>query len=124
MLGERIAKHGVQCWLVNTGWTGGPAGVGHRMRLGHTRAMVRAALAGRLDRIATEREPGFGLEVPTRVPGGVPDEVLRPRGTWPAPVAYDAAGGRLAGRVDKEFAPCCRPAPTALRGARPRAVAR
>src|SRR5438128_10363523 len=103
MLGERIAKHGVQCWLVNTGWTGGPAGVGHRMRLGHTRAMVRAALAGRLDRIATEREPVFGLEVPTRVPGGVPDEVLRPRGTWPDPVAYDAAAGRLAGLFQQNF---------------------
>jgi len=103
MLGERIAKHGVQCWLVNTGWTGGPAGVGHRMRLGHTRAMVRAALAGRLDRIATEREPVFGLEVPTRVPGGVPDEVLRPRATWPDPVAYDAAAGRLAGLFQQNF---------------------
>src|SRR2546425_6680575 len=119
MLGERIAKHGVQCWLVNTGWTGGPAGVGHRMRLGHTRAMVRAALAGRLDRIATEREPVFGLEVPTRVPGGVPDEVLRPRGTWPDPVAYDAAAGRLAGLFPEHFPQFPGPVPPPGAGAAP-----
>src|SRR3989449_11634794 len=116
MLGERIAKHGVQCWLVNTGWTGGPAGVGHRMRLGHTRAMVRAALAGRLDRIATEREPVFGLEVPTRVPGGVPDEGLRPRGTWADPVAYDGAAGGLAGGGRQNFRPVARPVQPATGG--------
>jgi len=102
MLGERIGKHGVQCWLVNTGWTGGPAGVGHRMLLSHTRAMVRAALAGQLDRIATEREPVFGLAVPTHV-GGVPDEVLRPRATWPDPTAYDGAAASLAGLFQQNF---------------------
>ena len=62
MLGERIARHGAHCWLVNTGWTGGGFGSGERMRLSHTRAMVRAALAGRLDDVPTMREPVFGLE--------------------------------------------------------------
>ncbi|HXF94687.1 MAG TPA: phosphoenolpyruvate carboxykinase (ATP) [Gemmatimonadales bacterium] len=103
MLGEKIARHGVQCWLVNTGWTGGPVGVGQRMRLPHTRAMVRAALAGRLDRVPTHVEPVFGLEVPLHVPGGVPDEILLPRATWADPAAYDAQAARLAALFRKNF---------------------
>src|SRR2546422_3293216 len=79
---------------VNTGWSGGPHGVGQRIRLGLTRAMVRAALAGKLDRIPTAPEPVFGLEVPLQVPG-VPDDVLLPRGTWRDPAAYDAQAARL-----------------------------
>ncbi|MBI1966387.1 MAG: phosphoenolpyruvate carboxykinase (ATP), partial [Gemmatimonadetes bacterium] len=81
LLGERIAKHGVQCWLVNTGWTGGPFGVGTRMKLSYTRAMVRAALAGKLDREPTAAEPVFNLAVPKHVPG-VPHGILLPRTTW------------------------------------------
>ena len=103
MLGERIAEHGVQCWLVNTGWTGGPFGVGNRMRLSHTRAMIRAALSGGLDRVPVRREPVFGLDVPQHVPGGVPDTVLDPRGTWTDPSAYDAQATRLAGLFRKNF---------------------
>jgi phosphoenolpyruvate carboxykinase (ATP) len=103
MLGERIARHGAQCWLVNTGWTGGRFGSGRRMRLSYTRAMVRAALAGRLDRVATTREPVFGLEVPAHVPGGVPDDLLRPRGTWSDPAAYDAMAAKLAGLFRQNF---------------------
>jgi phosphoenolpyruvate carboxykinase (ATP) len=103
MLGARIAQHGVQCWLVNTGWTGGPFGTGRRMRLSHTRAMIRAALSGLLDRVAVRREPVFGLEVPQHVPGGVPDDVLDPRGTWHDPAAYDAQAARLAGLFRKNF---------------------
>lgn len=95
MLGERIARHGVQCWLVNTGWTGGPYGVGQRMRLGLTRAMVRAALAGQLDRVATAPERVFALEVPLEVPG-VPGDLLLPRGTWGDAAAYDVQAVRLA----------------------------
>lgn len=95
LLGEQIAKHGVQCWLVNTGWTGGPYGAGQRVRLGLTRAMVRAALGGKLDRVPTAPEPVFGLEVPLQVPG-VPSELLLPRGTWSDPAAYDAQAARLA----------------------------
>src|SRR5205814_967691 len=94
LLGEKIAQHGGQCWLVNTGWTGGPYRVGERIRLGLTRAMVRAALAGTLDRIPTAPEPVFGLEVPLTVPG-VPDALLLPRGTWSDSAAYDTQGARL-----------------------------
>ncbi|HET7790199.1 MAG TPA: phosphoenolpyruvate carboxykinase [Gemmatimonadales bacterium] len=103
LLGERIGRHGVQCWLVNTGWTGGGYGTGQRMRLSHTRTIVRAALAGKLDRVETTREPVFGLEVPRHVPG-VPDEVLLPRATWRDPGAYDAQAKRLAEMFRKNFA--------------------
>jgi phosphoenolpyruvate carboxykinase (ATP) len=102
LLGGRIARYGVQCWLVNTGWTGGPFGVGQRMRLSHTRSMVRAALAGRLDRVATVPEPAFGLAVPTAVPD-VPTDVLLPRRTWADPATYDAQAGRLAELFRKNF---------------------
>ncbi|HVH67039.1 MAG TPA: phosphoenolpyruvate carboxykinase (ATP) [Gemmatimonadales bacterium] len=104
LLGEKIAKHGVQCWLVSTGWTGGPYGPGggERVRLSLTRAMVRAALAGKLDRIPTAPEPVFGLEVPLQVPG-VPDEILLPRGTWSDPAAYDAQAARLARMFRENF---------------------
>ena len=102
LLGEKIARHGVQGWLVNTGWSGGPFGVGQRMRLGLTRAMVRAALAGKLDRIPTVAEPVFGLEVPLQVPG-VPEDVLLPRATWPDPTAYDAQAAKLAQMFRQNF---------------------
>jgi phosphoenolpyruvate carboxykinase (ATP) len=102
LLGEKIARHGVQCWLVNTGWTGGPYGTGERMRLALTRAMVRAALAGKLDRIPTAAEPVFGLEVPLQVPG-VPEEVLLPRGTWRDAAAYDAQAVKLAQMFRQNF---------------------
>jgi phosphoenolpyruvate carboxykinase (ATP) len=103
MLGQKLARHGARCWLVNTGWAGGSYGTGRRMSLAHTRAMVRAALAGQLDRVPTTREPVFGLEVPTHVPGGVPDEILLPRGTWSDPTAYDATAAKLAGLFRKNF---------------------
>jgi phosphoenolpyruvate carboxykinase (ATP) len=102
MLGEKIARHGVQCWLVNTGWTGGPFGTGARMKLPLTRAMVRAALGGQLDRTPTVREPAFGLAVPTDVPG-VPADVLLPRRTWADPSAYDAQAARLAQSFRRNF---------------------
>ena len=102
MLGERIAQHGVQCWLVNTGWSRGPYGVGERIRLGLTRAMVRAALAGTLDRTPTAPEPVFGLEVPLTVPG-VPDALLLPRGTWSDSAAYDTQAARLAQMFRQNF---------------------
>jgi phosphoenolpyruvate carboxykinase (ATP) len=88
MLGERIERHGVKVWLVNTGWTGGAYGVGSRMKLSYTRAMVRAALSGALDRASFVKDPVFGVEVPTSVPD-VPPEILVPRRTWSDPAAYD-----------------------------------
>jgi phosphoenolpyruvate carboxykinase (ATP) len=81
--------------LLNTGWSGGPYGVGKRMKLGYTRAMVHALLDGKLDDVATRTHPVFGLAMPQSVPG-VPAEVLDPRGTWSDPAAYDAQAKKLA----------------------------
>ena len=97
MLGERIERHDATVWLVNTGWTGGPFGTGHRMELDHTRAMVREALDGRLDDASFTPHPIFGVFVPDHVPG-VPDSVLDPRDTWDDPDAYDRKAAELARR--------------------------
>jgi phosphoenolpyruvate carboxykinase (ATP) len=94
-LGEKIARHDVRVWLVNTGWTGGPYGTGTRMKISHTRAMIRAALAGQLDNVAYETDPIFNLQVPQAVPG-VPAEVLKPRNTWKDAAAYDEQARKLA----------------------------
>jgi phosphoenolpyruvate carboxykinase (ATP) len=102
MLGERIAKYGVKVWLVNTGWTGGPYGTGSRMKLSYTRAMVRAALAGMLDKVESVRDPVFGLQVPTVV-ADVPSQLLSPRGTWGDPTAYDAQARKLATMFRENF---------------------
>lgn len=102
LLGDKIAPHQSQVWLINTGWTGGPYGVGRRMDLGHTRAMVRAALSGNLDQEAMTADPVFGVMVPQAVPD-VPPEVLSPRSTWKDPAAYDAQAARLAEMFRKNF---------------------
>ncbi|NLE51594.1 MAG: phosphoenolpyruvate carboxykinase (ATP) [Chloroflexi bacterium] len=94
LLAENVQKHGAQLWLINTGWTGGPHGVGSRMKLSYTRTMVRAALNGDLDNVATTTDPIFGFELPTEVPG-VPSEILQPRNTWSDPAAYDAQAAKL-----------------------------
>jgi phosphoenolpyruvate carboxykinase (ATP) len=94
-LGEKIARHESRVWLVNTGWTGGPYGLGSRMKIAHTRAMIRAALSGALDTVGYDRDPVFNLEVPQSCPG-VPQEVLRPRTTWKEPADYDAQAHKLA----------------------------
>jgi len=103
MLADRLERHGVPVWLVNTGWTGGPVGTGKRMQIDHTRNMVRAALNGELADATFETDPFFGFEVPTSVPG-VPAEVLRPRDTWADPAAYDAKATELAGMFVANFA--------------------
>lgn len=95
LLGDKIDHHEVRCWLINTGWTGGPYGVGKRMSIGYTRAMVTAAIDGSLSGVRFETEPYFGLSVPTSVPG-VPDNVLNPRGAWDDKTAYDRQAERLA----------------------------
>jgi len=84
----------VDCWLVNTGWTGGPFGVGSRMKIGYTRAMVSAALDGTLAGIETRVDPIFGLHVPVNCPD-VPGDVLNPRNTWDDAEAYDVAARNL-----------------------------
>jgi phosphoenolpyruvate carboxykinase (ATP) len=102
MLAERLEEHDVPVWLVNTGWTGGPYGTGERMRIDHTRTMVRAALSGALDGVEYEDDPIFGVAVPTTVPG-VPSEVLRPRSTWSDPAAYDEKARELAHMFAENF---------------------
>ena len=95
MFGERIRKHQVKCWLVNTGWVSGPYGVGHRIDIKSTRAIIRAALSGALDNVPSRQEPHFGLQVPTACPD-VDNKLLWPRDTWRSPKEYDEAASRLA----------------------------
>ena len=102
MLGERIERHGARVWLVNTGWTGGPYGTGSRMKLSLTRAMLRAALSGKLDQTRFTRDPVFGFEVPAEVPE-VPAHLLSPRSTWADPAAYDAQARKLAAMFRENF---------------------
>ena len=96
LLGEKIVAHEVSVWLVNTGWSGGPYGVGHRMPIEHTRAMVHAALVGALEQVPTKPDRIFGLSVPTSCPD-VPTDILNPRSTWSDPKAYDSQADLLAG---------------------------
>ena len=101
-LGEKIAKHKSNVWLVNTGWSGGPYGVGSRMKIAYTRAMINAALAGQLDRVSYRKHEIFNVDVPTTCPG-VPDNVLDPRSTWSNPQAYDEQAKKLAGMFANNF---------------------
>jgi phosphoenolpyruvate carboxykinase (ATP) len=102
MLGKRMQEHGSQCWLVNTGWFGGPYGTGSRMKLPYTRAMVNAAIEGALDKVEFETDPAFGLTVPKTVPG-VPAEFLRARDAWKDKAAYDKTAADLSARFAKNF---------------------
>ncbi len=102
MLGEKMHKHDVHVWMVNTGWTGGPYGTGHRMKLNYTRAMITAALEGSLDNVKYDKDPVFGFAIPTECPG-VPAEVLHPRNTWEDKQAYDEKAKYLAGLFRKNF---------------------
>ncbi len=102
MLADRIAANRVTCWLVNTGWTGGPYGSGTRMQIAHTRAMIDAALSGKLDAVRTVEDPNFGLHVPECIKG-VPEGMLHPRNTWSDKQAYDDKAKELAGRFHANF---------------------
>jgi phosphoenolpyruvate carboxykinase (ATP) len=103
LLKELIAKHKVTCWLVNTGWTGGPYGTGHRMPIADTRRLLAAALDGQLAQAAMRTDPNFGFAVPTRVEG-VDSTMLNPRETWTDARAYDAQAARLVDMFVKNFA--------------------
>jgi len=118
MLGERLRKHKATCWLVNTGWSGGKFGVGKRMSLKITRALVDAALEGRLDQVEFISEPAFGLSIPVSCPG-VPAEILHPRSSWADKAAYDRQAIDLAARFDANFQTLG--APEAIRAAGPKA---
>jgi phosphoenolpyruvate carboxykinase (ATP) len=102
LLGNRIRQHNVKVWLINTGWSGGAYGIGERMAIPHTRAMVNAALDGKLDDVPTVHDPVFGLEIPQTCPG-VPTEILQPKNTWKDDAAYDAQAAKLAGMFHENF---------------------
>ncbi len=103
LLQEKIARFGSDCWLVNTGWTGGAYGTGSRMPIKATRALLTAALDGSLKGAEFRRDPNFGFDVPVAVPG-VPDVLLDPRQTWADPVAYDAQAAKLVAMFAENFA--------------------
>jgi phosphoenolpyruvate carboxykinase (ATP) len=102
LLGEKIAKHGAKCWLVNTGWSGGAYGVGERMKIAHTRGMLSAALEGKLATVGFTPDPIFGMLVPNSCPG-IPQEVLNPKSTWNDQNGYDDMARNLAQRFEKNF---------------------
>ena len=119
LLADKIRSHGVDCWLVNTGWTGGPYGTGHRMPIKHTRSLLAAALDGSLAEAECREDPVFGLRVPTAV-GGVPAEILDPRSTWSDGAAYDAKARHLADLFRANFKQFEADASDGIRGAGPR----
>ncbi|MCU1276439.1 MAG: Phosphoenolpyruvate carboxykinase [Bryobacterales bacterium] len=102
MLGEKIRQHEVSCWLVNTGWVGGPYGVGQRMKLSYTRAMLNAALSGELENVPMTPHPVFRVMVPKTCPN-VPAEMLDARGMWRDKAAYDRAAAELSARFNRNF---------------------
>lgn len=102
LLGKKIQEHGVNCWLLNTGWTGGAYGTGKRMKISYTRAMLSAALNGELDNVETCEDPFFGLQIPVSCPG-VPTEVLNPKNTWADKDQYDTAAKKLARMFHDNF---------------------
>ncbi|HEY6404694.1 MAG TPA: phosphoenolpyruvate carboxykinase (ATP), partial [Nitrososphaeraceae archaeon] len=102
MLGRKIEQHHTKVYLVNTGWSGGPYGVGKRINLNQTRAMVKAALTGGLERVEFVNDGIFNLEIPLACPG-VPSEILEPRRTWPDKKKYDLSGKKLARLFAKNF---------------------
>ena len=102
LLRERIEKYNVRCYLLNTGWTGGPYGIGERININYTRAMVKAAISGELEDVEMYTDPIFRLEVPTSCPD-VPSELLNPRNTWADKQAYDLQAADLAQRFKKNF---------------------
>ncbi|RYL93743.1 phosphoenolpyruvate carboxykinase (ATP) [Sporolactobacillus sp. THM7-4] len=102
LLGERIKRYSVSAYLVNTGWTGGPYGVGKRMKLAYTRQMIKAALEGRFSNVDTVTDPIFGLHIPEKCPG-VPDDVLMPWKTWPDYSAYKKTARELAEKFKDNF---------------------
>jgi phosphoenolpyruvate carboxykinase (ATP) len=114
LFGELIDQHDVDCWLVNTGWSGGAHGVGERMKIGWSRAVVRGAMSGALGNMPFTADPIFGFELPQQCPG-IPDEALHPRETWSDKAAYEAQARKLAGLFIENFKEYEEKAPTAVR---------
>ena len=103
MLSKKMKDANVKVWLINTGWTGGPYGIGSRMKLKYTRAMITAALNGELDDVAYENHKVFGIAKPQSCPN-VPSEILNPRNTWEDPALYDIKAAELAAKFKANFA--------------------
>jgi phosphoenolpyruvate carboxykinase (ATP) len=122
LLKERIAKGGVSCWLVNTGWTGGQYGTGNRMPIKVTRALLNAALDGSLNQVEFRHDPWFGFEVPVSVPG-VDEAILDPRRTWADKEAYDRTAAKLVNLFIENFAKFEAHVDQKVRSAAPRAGA-
>jgi phosphoenolpyruvate carboxykinase (ATP) len=118
LFGKLLARHDVDCWLVNTGWTGGAYPAGERIKIAYSRALVRAATSGALTKVPFTRDPVFGFEVPEHCPD-VPDELLHPRSTWSDPSAYDAKADELATRFAANFAAYADQASPEVRAAGP-----
>ncbi len=121
LLREKVDAHGATCWLVNTGWTGGAYGVGERMPIKATRALLKAALDGSLGAVEFRKDPNFGLDVPVSV-DGVDDALLDPRGTWADKGAYDAAARDLVDKFVANFAKFETHVDSNVRGAAPKAA--
>ena len=120
MLGERIRKYNTKVYLVNTGWTGGPYGVGSRMKLSYTRAMVSAALNGELEKAEYKHDDVFNVDVPQSCPGA-PSEIMNPRDTWADKAAYDEAAAKLAKMFKDNFDKKYPDMPEEIKNAGPRA---
>lgn len=123
MLGEKMRRHNVNIWLINTGWTAGPYGVGHRMKLSYTRAMITAALNGELDHVQYKTHDIFGLQMPVTVPN-VPSLVLDPRNTWADKNIYDEKANNLAMQFVKNFEKYAEKANAETLAAAPKIVAK
>jgi phosphoenolpyruvate carboxykinase (ATP) len=102
MLGKKMKEHEVNVWMINTGWSGGPYGIGHRMKLSYTRAMITAALEGKLDQVDFEAHPVFGMLMPTSCPD-VPAQILNPRNTWADKDLYDSKAKSLGAEFINNF---------------------
>jgi phosphoenolpyruvate carboxykinase (ATP) len=102
MLGDRVNRYGANCWLVNTGWSGGAYGVGKRMAIQHTRGLLRAVLDGRLVNAPMRKDANFGFLVPESA-ADVPAEVLDPRATWADKKAYDTTARGLTRDFEQNF---------------------
>jgi phosphoenolpyruvate carboxykinase (ATP) len=116
MLAKKIREHKSKVWLINTGWSGGGVGIGSRIKIAYSRAMVNAALEGKLDKVKFVKDPIFGLEVPEECPG-VPAEVLSPRSTWADKKAYDAKAKELVALFEKNFKQFADSVPAEVRAA-------
>jgi phosphoenolpyruvate carboxykinase (ATP) len=123
LLAKHIREHKVTCWLVNTGWTGGPYGEGKRMSIAHTRALLNAALTGELSQSEFMTDPYFGVDVPKSCPG-VPETILQPKNTWKNPDAYDKQAAKLVRLFEENFKAFEDDVPDAVKAAGPSAASR